>query len=79
MIARPDPLDDILREAHRRGQLVVMHPIAGPVFVHAVIEPSVRLAIASREALERLDQMTPERAAAALRVQRRAFSTGSTK
>lgn len=63
MTTRPDPLDDILREAHRRGQVVLMHPTMGPVFVGALVEERVTMAPASLEAIDRLDQMTPVRPA----------------
>lgn len=63
MTTRPDPLDDVLREAHRRGQVVLAHPTAGLVFVHAVIEPRVYVATKDRERVARLDQMKPARPA----------------
>ena len=33
MTTPPDRLDDVCREAHRRGQVVLMIPGAGPVLV----------------------------------------------
>ena len=60
MTTRPDPLDDVLREAHRRGQVVLMHPVAGPVLVTMAdgeIDPK------ALDALERVDQMKPARPA----------------
>ena len=60
MTPRPDPLDDVLREAHRRGQVVLVHPVAGPVLVTLVddkIDPK------ALEVLERIDQMKPARQA----------------
>ena len=56
MTDHSDPLDDVLREAHRRGQVVLWHPLAGPVFVtatiateHTIVDPK------ALGAIERLD------------------------
>lgn len=53
----PDPFDEILREARRRGRVVVIHPESGPVFVSA----EFALSPASLEALDRLDRISPRR------------------
>jgi hypothetical protein len=55
---RPDPLDAVLREAHRRGQVVLYHPAAG-----LIVLPLDVLDAATQGALARLDQMTPWRPA----------------
>ena len=52
----PDPLDAVLREAKRRGQMVLLHPIAGPVLVAAVVDADcTTVAPTSLEAIARLD------------------------